>query len=128
MNQVLSQFVDDFNDAWLQGDYQSLESLLHDDVIFLAPDLKTKVLGRTKCIQSLKDYVNNSSTNVFELRKKDIKVWADTAVILIEYLVEYDFDLDHYKEIGTENWVLKHHHSKWELIWRAIISIKPVNV
>ncbi len=125
MNKELEQFVFDFNNAWFNADLKKAESMLHENVVFVAPDLKTSINGKEACLQSLKDYITNSTTHHFEIENLKINTWVDTAVILLEYYVEYEFGNKNYQEIGTENWVLKREEKRYYLVWRAILNTKP---
>ena len=119
-------FIDRFNTAWIEDEIQNLETLLHENVIFIAPDLKTKISGRKACLQSICDYVSKAKTMVFEVKRKEIDIWDHTAIVSITYYIEYSFDTQFFKETGTEFWTLILQNGQWKLIWRVIAQNEKI--
>ena len=126
MNENLENFITQFNSAWTQGNMEDLSTLLHENVIFIAPDLKTEIVGKASCIQTIKEYVENAKTEKFYILNKNIHIWNTTAVISIEYVIEYEMKNKSYKEKGKEFWTLHNQMDKWQMIWRAMVENKPI--
>lgn len=127
MSDQIVHFIEKFNEAWTKGNIKELDSLLHDKVIFIAPDLKTEISGKEACLQTIKDYVDNANTKTFKLLDKKIHSWNQTAMISIEYHIEYDMGNRDHKEQGTEFWTLNKQQNNWKLIWRAMVKNEKVN-
>jgi len=127
MYQQINHFINQFNTAWTEGDIDSLDKLLHDKVIFLAPDLVTQISTKADCVQTIRDYVKSAATHVFEITNKTINVWAQTAMVSIDYYIEYEMQNNNYKEKGTEFWTLIEYNDTWKLVWRAIAKNEKLN-
>ncbi len=122
MSDPIKQLIDDFNTGWTAGIFEKIEPILHEKVIFMAPDLKTWVTGKEACLQSIRDYVNNAKTKVFEVRNKEIQIWDQTAMVSIEYYIEYQMNHENYREKGTEFWTLHKEKDSWQMLWRAMVK------
>ena len=121
MTDDIEQIVDDFNSGWTAGNFEVIDTILHDEVVFVAPDLKTKLSGKPACLQSIKDYVSSAKTKVFEVKEKDIQIWNQTAVISIDYYIEYEMNDESYRERGLEFWTLEK-ADKWQMVWLAMVK------
>ncbi len=53
INAHIEQVIHAFNKGWTHGNIELLETLLHDEVIFVAPDLTTEIEGKEACIQTI---------------------------------------------------------------------------
>ncbi|WP_142784692.1 nuclear transport factor 2 family protein [Changchengzhania lutea] len=121
MEEQIELFVDSFNTAWTQGNVKDINLLVDEDVIFVAPDLKTEIIGRKACIQTIRDYTKNAITKVFEIKDKQIHVWDRTATVSIDYYMEYQMNNKLYKENAKEFWTLIQKNNTWLLVWRAMV-------
>ncbi len=124
MNPQIDAFIKQFHDCWTKGDLIKLTSLLHDQIIFVAPDLKTEIKGKERCLQTIEDYSNNAVTKKFEVENKKIHVWDHTAMVIMDYDIEYRMKNENYKEKGTEFWTMVRENEKWKLVWRALAKIE----
>ena len=98
-----------------------LEPLLHQDVVFVAPDLKTKISGSAACMATIKEYGESAKTHLFQLEHKDITVRGQSAVVSLDYYIEYELNQELYKEKGKEFWTLTMESGVWKLVWRAMV-------
>ena len=103
-----------------------MTSLLHDQVIFVSPDLKTEIRGLNACLQTIKDYSAKAKTKTFEVRNKKIHIWDETVMITLDYYVEYEMKNQSYKENGTEFWTLNKQNGNWKLVWRALVKNEKI--
>ena len=126
MNQRIEKFIRNFNDSWTKGEIENIIPLLNEDVIFIAPDLKSEIKGKDNCIQTIKDYASNGETKLFEVTEKRIHIWAETAMVSIDYYVEYEMNEQFYKENGKEFWTLIHNKGYWQLVWRAMVMNEKI--
>ena len=106
----------------MSGDLEKTGDLLSENVVFLAPDLKTEIKGRANCLQSFREYLEMAKTKSFEIRDEKIHVWDNTATVVLVYDVEYELSGQNHIEKGTEFWTLRNQNGKWELVWRALVS------
>lgn len=122
MNKKIEKFIEQFSQSWMFGDLEKTGDLLSENVVFLAPDLKTEIGGRAKCLQSFAEYLEKAKTKTFEVSNKKIHVWGNTSTVVIDYYVEYELGGQDYKENGTEFWTLQKQKGEWKLVWRALVS------
>src|SRR5680860_242409 len=122
MSTQIEHLIAAFNNGWTQGKFDDIKPLLHDNVIFVAPDLKTQINGKDPCIQTIKDYSRNAKTKVFEIRSKEIHIWNQTTVVTIDFYIEYEMNKEVYIEKGKEFWTLNMQNDHWKLVWRAMVK------
>lgn len=122
MKEDIENFIIDFNQAWTQGKSEDILPLLHQDAIFLAPDLKTEISGKDACLQTIKDYVNNAKTKSFNVTNTKIHIWENTAIVSIDYHVKYEMKNKIHQEASKELWTMSNASGKWQLVWRAMVG------
>ncbi len=126
MNKKILAFIEDFNSAWIKGDINKLTSLLDENIVFVTPDLKTEIRGRDNCIQTIREYLKQAETRSFEVLDRKIHIWKNTAVVSIDYYVEYVLNDTLYKENGKEFWTLQDKDNSWKMVWRAVVMNEEV--
>lgn len=126
MNRQIESFIERFNESWTQGNFEEIKMLLDENVVFVTPDLKTEIIGKSGCIRTIEDYANNANTDVFKVTDKRIHTWDSTAMVSIDYYIEYETNNARYKEIGSEFWTLIEHRNSWKLVWRAMVRNERV--
>lgn len=57
MSTQIEHLIDAFNNGWTQGKFDDIKPLLHDNVIFVAPDLKTQINGKIHVFRPSKTIV-----------------------------------------------------------------------
>ncbi len=122
MNQEIETLIKRFNDSWTKGKFDSLTYLLDKEIIFVAPDLKTEINGKDNCIQTIRDYSNNAETKLFDVTNRKINIWNETAMVALDYYIEYEMNNQYYKEKGKEFWTLSKQEGEWKLVWRAMVK------
>jgi len=122
MDKSIEHLIEKFNNGWTQGDFESLASLLHENVVFIAPDLITEIIGKEACLQTIKEYVDNADTRHFVVEEQRVHVWQQTANISIKYSIEYLMEGKNYKESGKEFWTMIQEQNQWKLVWRAMVA------
>lgn len=127
MKKEIEEVIKHFNRGWTKGEFNMLENIMYEDVIFVAPDLKTQILGMENCINTIKEYNVAASTSLFDATNTDIKMWDDMAVVTLSYYIEYTMNNKNYKENGTEFWMLKKFDQRWKIIWRAIVGNEKID-
>jgi ketosteroid isomerase-like protein len=122
MNENVEKFITKFNQAWTQGKLEVIIPLLHNDVIFLAPDFKTEISGKDACLQTIKDYINNAKTKSFKVLNTKIHSWKDNAVVSFDYLIEYEMNDNTHQEAAKEFWTMINQSDTWKIVWRAVVG------
>lgn len=119
----IQTFLDEFNSAWEKGDTKKIESYLDDEVIFLSPDKKTELKGKSECLETISEYMNNAETKIYTPRGLSINIWNQTtAVINMDYYIEYSYKGQYNKETGRELWTLIKRNDEWKLVYRALME------
>ncbi|GAB4251967.1 MAG: hypothetical protein Kow0079_06330 [Vicingaceae bacterium] len=126
MSQEVESFIELFNKCWIKGKFNILTDLLDNKIIFIAPDLITEIKGKDNCIQTIKDFSKNAETKTFEVTNQKINIWDNTAVVVLDYYIEYEMNKQLYKEKGKEFWTLNKHNNNWRLVWRAIVKNEKI--
>ena len=118
----IEQVVNKFNDAWQAGNSDEILDLLHENVVFFTPDLKTELIGRDKCIDSLKSFMSHAVTHQFEVKLQNVFTSGDKATVFLKYWVDYTYDDKNYQEDGREWWLLAKVDGFWKIISRALVN------
>lgn len=122
MQPEIKKLVETFNKGWTQGKLDETASCLHNDVIFLSPDGKNEVKGKDNCLQTIKQYSEIADTKKFEVTSVSINQWNDTAMVRLEYYIEYKIKEKLFKETGSEAWTLVSENDNWKIVWRVLLS------
>lgn len=117
----IEQFVSSFNDAWLHGKWDTLSQLLHNEVVFVLPDLVSVYAGKQACINSIREYTEHAQTKSFTVSRSDIRIWGATASVVLDYQVAYTIHEETFQEVGTEVWTLIREMNQWRIVWRGLI-------
>ncbi len=126
MNSMIDNFITRFNEGWTQGQFDIIMPLLDDQIIFMAPDLQTEIKGKVSCVNTIKEYVSQAVTHLFEVTGKTIHIWDQSAVVVMDYYVEYEMNNQYYKEKGKEFWMLNRKDNQWKMIWRVMVENERV--
>lgn len=127
MLKSVEQFVASFNEAWLHGKWETLHQLLHQEVVFVLPDLTTVYEGKQKCIDSIRQYTEHAKTKAFQVTRKDIRIWGQTATVVLDYEVHYEISEELFSEAGTEVWTLSRELNQWRIVWRGLIHNQSID-
>ncbi len=122
MDNQIEYLIDSFNIGWTQGNLQDIATIMDENVVFVAPDLQTEIIGKTACLKTIEDYVNSATTLEFKVTDKQVYSWNGTAMIRMEYFIEYQMNNEHYKEFGKEFWTLNKLNDTWKLVWRVMVN------
>lgn len=120
MHSSIEQFITEFNNSWINGNFVRLNHLLHDDVVFVPPG-HPEVLGKSNCIKSLVDFVSVSKTNKFVVTETSIHVFGSTVMVKISYEIDFEINGRNYSEQGTEYWTLRLESGLWKMVWRYLV-------
>ena len=129
MEQEVKNIIRIFNEAWLNAEWEVIEALLHEEVVFASMDEVTttpSLRGRNQCMQSIKRFVYQAAVRHFEIEKEQIQIWGNTAKVEIQYLVRYEMHHKRFRERCTEIWFLSHPNENWKIVWRALIQRLPL--
>ena len=112
------------NDAWYHQDYQVMEGLFSDSVIFRSPDFKHQIQGKEVCIQTFRDFMNKAIVSKFEIDNISVNFLERTALATYQFIIEYEMNNKFIKESGTDIIVFEETEGNWLLSWRAMCNLK----
>ncbi len=118
---VVAGVIRRINDAWTSGDWNDLEGCLHDDVVFVQPDLETRADGRAACVKSYADFVEAATIQGFQASDPTVDVWGDTAVVTYTFEIDYEMNGERARESGRDLFVLTRTADGWRAAWRTLI-------
>ncbi|MCF8260778.1 MAG: hypothetical protein K9J12_08390 [Melioribacteraceae bacterium] len=115
-------FLNEFNKSWIEKDFEKLKSCMHQNVVFLLPDLITEVKGADNCTNSYLEFMKVATINTFS--EKEILVNEFKSSVTIKYSFEIDYEIDsvRYKETGHEILVLEKSEYQPKIIWRLLLN------
>jgi len=120
MNKEIDFLVTSFNNYWLKKDMVSLKELLHEDIAFVTPDLKSVFRGREICIGTIEAYNKQATTHAFKMYIDAVHVVERAGWLLVSYDIDYELSGQRYKEHGVEIWGVILKDSKWLMTWRCL--------
>jgi len=118
------RIIEQVNDAWLNKNYQPLESLLHENMQIVDADLNVLGDGRDACIRSYRDFVENANIGDFEVSDPKVNAFDQTAIAEYEFSIQYTMQEKHYGEKGKDVFVLTFEQKHWQAIWRMMQSVE----
>ena len=124
MEQEVKNIIRIFNEAWLNAEWEVIEALLHEHVVFSSLDhLEGKeIKGRDRAMQSIKRFIYQSSVHHFEINSETITTWGNTAKAQIQYTLNYEMSHKRFKEQCSETWILTHQNKGWKILWRLLMN------
>lgn len=112
--------IQQINNAWLNKEYQLLESLLHENMQIVDADLNVLGEQRDACIQSYRDFVENANIENFEVCDPKVNAFDQTALVEYDFSIQYTMNSESYNETGKDVFVLTFEQKRWQAIWRMM--------
>jgi len=117
------KIIEQINDAWLNGNFESLESLIHENMQIVDPDLNVLGEGREVCIKSYRDFADNADIQNFGVHNPKVHAFDQTAIVEYEFSIGYSMNGENYNETGKDVFVLTFESDRWQAIWRLMQSV-----
>lgn len=124
----LQTLVKRLNAAWLGKRFDELTAYFHPDVVVVAPDLSTRVVGRDACVASYRDFVGGATIHHFEDAPAHVDVTAAAAVAVVPYEIDYEIPSGRWRGAGKEVLVLEERGAEWLVVWRLLLPGEEVPV
>ncbi len=122
----IKQLIEHINLAWSGKKFDQLENLLDDSVIFLSPDLKNSIRGKSAAIKSYRDFMEKARVVSYKTHPPCINLLNDTAISVCNFEIKYQIRDQMNHETGTEILIFKKNGNQWLLGWRTICNIKTI--
>ena len=120
----IKHIIKTLNDAWYNQDYQVLDKLFLDKVIFRSPDFKLQLHGKKACIQTFKDFMDNANVSKFEIENISVNFLQRTVLATYQFTIEYEMNNKFIQESGTDIMVFEEIEGDLLLSWRAMCNLK----
>ncbi len=117
---AIQTIIENVNAAWVNKEYEPLEQMLHKDVVFTMPGFTAQVIGKEKCIEGYKQFMEAAELHDFEIDNLNITVTGNTAVAHYTYKISYTVNNEKYDEEGIDIFTLSYIDGKWLVVWRGM--------
>ena len=119
---TLRGMMRDLNHAWLDGNVNDIRKYYAEDAVMVLPGFTDRVVGRSPCVDSYREFVENAAVQNFEELDSMIDVWDSTAVVSYEYRIAYRMAETDYEETSRELVVFAQRNGGWQIVWRTVLS------
>ena len=124
--QEIRKLLAKINQAWLSGRVKELKNYFHRDVVFVSPGFVGRTSGKSRCVQSYKEFTDQATIRDFKESDHAIDVWGDTAVASLRFEIDYEMNDTDYHELGHDLFVLVRRNTKWLAVWRTMITLQDI--
>ena len=115
------KFLRKIETAWLGGRMDELRGCFREDAVLVAPDLEQRLEGRDPIVDSYAEFLREARLLAFDSEPPVIDVFADFAVTVTPWTVEYERDGQLLRESGGDLLVLAREGSDWKVAWRTLL-------
>ena len=118
----ITKIIKDLNHAVATGKVNKLDSLFHEDVKILSPDMKILGEGKTTCIKSYADFISKAKIEEYNDDVTNVSVYENTAVVFFTYSMAWLMDGKSFREQGKELYVLTKENDNWLIVLRKLVA------
>ena len=117
----LIEFLRKLNRAWINNRAEELKSMLHEDMVIVAPDFQVPASGREACAKSYADFT--ARAEVKELRESGFwtRSWGDAAMVSYRFDLKYTMDGKDHADAGRDLFLLVRVGDGWQAAWRTLL-------
>lgn len=112
------------NRAWLEGRYEELASLVHEQVVAVAPGFAEHIRGRDPFVAGYRNFMDTAVIQEFEERDFEIDVIGDTAVASYRFEMKYVRSGQSYIATGRDLYVFHSRGDVWLAVWRTMLDVE----
>jgi hypothetical protein len=123
----LESFIQELNQAWLEGRYADLAEFFAPDVVMLPPGSKTPTLGVEQMIQSYEDFGSSAWVREFQITGLTIYEWNHLAMCHMSFEIDFELDSGRFQEAGLEVYDIDASRPKPKVVWRSQILLNPAD-
>lgn len=117
----LVEFARKLNRAWMHERHDELLSMLHEDMVIVAPDFRVPASGREACARSYADFT--AQAEVVELKEYGFwsRLWGDTAIVSYRFEITYTMEGKEHRDAGRDLFLLVRREGVWLAAWRTLL-------
>jgi ketosteroid isomerase-like protein len=108
------------NAAWRQKRFDGLDECFHPDALIVGPGYRVMARGRSACVDSYRDFANDTGVLEYSETDQAVRVWGTTAVYTYSRAMTYQRGDSRSCEAGTDQFVCVFLNDHWAVVWRAI--------
>ena len=123
----IKQLIEHLNEVWSEKKFDQLGNLLDDSVIFLSPDLKNSIRGKSSAIKSYQDFMEKAIVPFYKTGQPSINLLKDTAIAVCPFEIRYQISDQMNHETGTGILIFQKKGNHWLLRWRTLCNIKTIS-
>ncbi|MGK6353362.1 DUF4440 domain-containing protein [Parapedobacter sp. DT-150] len=123
-SQILWELMQKINRCWYEKRFEELDDYFHETIVFNSPDLKHQATGRTMCIQSYVDFMENSTVLLYWEGNPHVHIFENTAIINYDFEMRYEQQGKVFHDTGTDILVFNRHGDTWKAVWRTMTNLK----
>jgi hypothetical protein len=112
------------NRAWLDGQLDDLEPLVHPEIVMVFPGFSGRIQGRDQFLAGFRDFCSNAKVHEFGEHDQQIDVAGVTAVVSFQFDMVYERSGERNRSTGRDLWVFQHEGSEWIAVWRTMLDIE----
>jgi len=117
--------VKKINDTWLNCPPPKIPAILgqcfDDDVVMKGAAFKDMGRGKTACIKSYQDFVQQADIRECTISEPEIEIFHDTATATYTWDMVYSMNRKTYHESGHDLFVFARKQGRWLAVWRAVL-------
>ena len=113
------------NGAWLRGEVEALEQVLHPRMVIEPPGFQQRIQGAAACAEGYREFARSASVQSYEEADARVEVFGATAVVSYRYDLTYVMDGASYQDTGHDLYVFVHEDGRWQAVWRTLIPLLP---
>ena len=109
--------------AWRTRSFDRMTALFHPDVVFVAPGLQARAVGRKACIDTYRRFAETADINAFHEPEPTIDLAGDTATAVQPWAMEWQHGDHAHRETGYDILVLTRRDGAWMVTWRTMVPL-----
>jgi uncharacterized protein (TIGR02246 family) len=123
VREAVATAMREMNRAWLEGNAQDMERLVHPDVVMILPGFAGRVAGREALVNGFRDFSENAAVLQFREDDSQVDVIGGTAVVSFAYEMTYELSGGRYRATGRDMWVFENRDRSWLAVWRTMLDV-----
>jgi len=121
---IIRNLVVKINEAWKNGKLAELADYFHEDIVFCDSDFNVLAQGRTKCIESYRQFIDNAEVHEMSTKEPEVFVWHHTVYACYRFTISYTMNGKLYSEQGKEAFIFIYDNRTWVAVVRFMLPEK----
>jgi hypothetical protein len=124
----IETIVREMTAAWLEGRFDDLGRVFHDNVVAVAPpESGSRIVGRERMVDSFRQFTAQAKVHEFHTLAVDVEVFETTAIAMLRFQIKYEMSGQVYEDRGADLLVFARENEIWQVVWRTQIPSAPSN-